>query len=167
MQISKNFKLDELLKSPTALQWGFKEQFEPPEEVVENLISLVVNILQPLRDNVGLPLRITSGYRCPRVNSKVGGASTRINGKVVQTSQHVLGEAADIECWSNGEESNFLIIDAFRELAKNPKFEWDQIILEYGTLRNPSWIHVSFRKGKNRKQILRKASNSGYTTIQL
>jgi zinc D-Ala-D-Ala carboxypeptidase len=167
MQISKNFTLDELLKSPTALQWDFKEQFTPPEDVVENLIQLVVNVLQPLRDKIGRPIRITSGYRSPRVNSKVGGASTRINGRVVQTSQHVLGEAADIECWVDGRESNNLIIEALRELAKSPDFEWDQIIKEFGTENNPSWIHVSFRKGKNRKQVLRKVQGRPYVNTTL
>jgi len=167
MQISKNFTLDELTKSPTALQWGFKEQFTPPEDVVENLIDLVVHVLQPLRDKLGKSIRVTSGYRCPRVNSKVGGAAKTINGKVVQTSDHVLGKAADIEIWVDGVEANNLIIDALRELAKNPSFEFDQIIKEFGTEHNPSWIHISFRKGNNRKQILRKASRGGYTITQL
>jgi len=167
MQISKNFTLNELTKSPTALQWGFKEQFEPPQEVVENLIQLVVHVLQPLRDKLGLPIRISSGYRCPRVNSKVGGATTRINGKMVQTSQHVKGEAADIEVVVDGKEANYLIIEALRELSKSNTFEWDQIISEYGTLRNPNWIHISFRKGKNRKQVLRKESGKGYIEIKL
>jgi hypothetical protein len=167
MQISKNFTLDELLKSPTALQWDFKEQFTPPEDVVENLIQLVVNVLQPLRDKIGRPIRVTSGYRSPRVNSKVGGASTRINGRVVQTSDHVLGRAADIECWVDGRESNNLIVEALRELAKSPTFEWDQIILEFGTLHNPSWVHISYRKGNNRKQVLRKVQGRPYTSITL
>jgi len=167
MQISKNFTLEELLKSPTALQWGFNEQFSPPEDVVENLIDLVVNVLQPLRDKLGRSIRITSGYRCPRVNSKVGGASTRINGRVVQTSDHVLGRAADIECWVDGRESNNLIIEALRELSKTQSFGWDQIISEFGTEHNPSWIHISFRKGNNRKQVLRKAQGRPYTPINL
>ena len=167
MQISKNFTLEELLKSPTALQWGFNEQFSPPEDVVENLISLVVNVLQPLRDRLGRPIRVTSGYRCPRVNSKVGGASTRINGRVVQTSDHVLGRAADIECWVDGRESNNLILEALRELSKTQSFEWDQIILEHNTLFNPSWIHISYRKGSNRKQILRKEVGKSYYSISL
>lgn len=167
MQISKNFTLEELLKSPTALQWDFKEQFTPPEDVVENLIQLVVNVLQPLRDKIGRPIRVTSGYRSPRVNSKVGGASTRINGRVVQTSQHVLGEAVDIECWVDGRESNNLIVEALRELAKSPTFEWDQIIKEFGTENNPSWVHISFKKGKNRKQVLRKVQGRPYVNTTL
>ena len=167
MQISKNFTLEELLKSPTALQWGFDEQFTPPEDVVENLINLVVHILQPLRDKLGHPIRITSGYRCPRVNSKAGGATKTINGKVVQTSDHVFGRAADIEVVVNGKEANNLIIDALRELIKDKDFEWNQIILEYNTRFNPSWIHISYRKDKNRKQILRKESGSGYYNITL
>jgi hypothetical protein len=167
MQISKNFKLDELLKSPTALQWGFKEQFTPPDDVVENLIKLVVHVLQPLRDKLGRSIRVTSGYRCPRVNSKVGGAARTINGKVVQTSDHVVGRAADIECWVDGREANNLIVEALRELSESSTFEWDQIILEFGTLHNPSWIHISFREGNNRKQVLRKETGKPYVSINL
>lgn len=167
MQLTKNFTLDELLKSPTALQWGFEEQFKPSQEVVDNLKELTVHILQPLRDIIGRPIKITSGYRCPRVNAKVGGVSQKVQGKVVQTSSHVLGQAADIEVWVDGLEANGIIIDALHKLMKDSSFEWDQLILEYGSLHNPSWVHISYRKGNNRKQILRKETNKPYVNIQL
>lgn len=166
MQISKNFTLEELLDSPTALRWGFKEQFTPPEDVIENLINLVVHVLQPLRDKVG-PIKVSSAYRCPRVNSKVGGATKNINGKVVQTSDHVFGNAADISFFQNGEKANNVIIEALRELAKDPKFTWKQIIKEYGSDNNPSWIHIAYQENNNKKQVLRKKEGTGYTPTTL
>lgn len=166
MQISKNFTLEELLDSPTALRWGFKEQFTPPEDVVENLINLVVHILQPLRDKIG-PIKVTSGYRCPRVNSKVGGSTKTINGKVVQTSQHCYGLAADIVFIQDGIKANNVIIEGLKELSKNQEFTFDQCIKEYGSDHNPSWIHISFKESNNRKQVLRKKEGSGYIPTTL
>lgn len=167
MQLTKNFTLDELIKSPTALQWGFQEQYNPPQEVINNLKDLCIHILQPLRDLTQKPIKITSGYRCPRVNAKVGGASEKVNGKVVQTSSHTLGQAADIEIWVDGLEANGIIIDALKQLSKDQSFTWDQIIYEYNTIKNPSWIHVSYRKNNNRRQVLRKESGKPYYNINL
>jgi len=167
MKLSQNFTLPELLKSPTADRWGFEEQFTPPSQVIENLKELCIHVLQPIRDLVGRPIKITSGYRCPRVNAKVGGASRKVNGKVVQTSQHTYGQAADIEIWVDGLEANSILISAIKELMADPKFVFDQLILEYGSLKNPSWIHISYAKGNNRMQILRKETNRPYYTIKL
>lgn len=96
MKLSKNFTLAELLESQTALQSGFKEQFNPPEEVITSLRLLVEEVLQPLRDHLGLPIRITSGYRCPRLNARIGGASKIINGARVQTSDHCFDDQTEI-----------------------------------------------------------------------
>lgn len=167
LKLSRNFNLNELLKSPTADRWGFKEQYEPPVQVVENLKNLCVYVLQPIRDYLNKPIRISSGYRSPRVNAKVGGASKKIDGKVIQTSQHVKGEAADIEIWINGVESNGEIVKAVKYLMENENLTFDQCILEYGTLKNPSWIHLSFSKGNNRNQVLRKETGKGYIEIKL
>jgi hypothetical protein len=167
-QLTRNFTLEELLKSDTADRWGFKEQYTPPENVIENLKDLCVYILQPLRDELKLPIRISSGYRCPRVNAKIGGASRMINGKVTQTSDHVLGRAADISVVINGVRANQELVKTLSKMIKSSTFEWDQIILENGSLANPSWIHISYRKGENRKQILRKEPNvRGYKTIKI
>ena len=136
-------------------------------QVVENLKELCLHVLQPIRDLVERPIKITSGYRCPRVNAKVGGASKKVGGKVIQTSQHVYGQAADIEIWVNGLEANGIIISAIKELMADPKFVFDQCILEYGTLNNPSWIHISYVKNNNRMQILRKETGKPYTAIRL
>ena len=70
MNLTKNFTLDEMLRSETASRMGLKEQFNPPVEIINNLKALCINILQPLRDRVG-PIRVTSGYRSPRLNKQL------------------------------------------------------------------------------------------------
>ena len=70
MQLSKNFSLKELTKSETAIRRGIPN--EPSAEQIENLKTLVENVLQPLRDYFNLPLVVNSGYRSPAVNTLIG-----------------------------------------------------------------------------------------------
>ena len=116
MKLSKNFTLDELTKSPSATRWGFEEQFTPTQDIVSNLTLLCNKVLQPIRDILKDTLTISSGYRCPRLNAKIGGAYTIINGKPVQSSQHCFGQAADINYTKQGAEHNNLILAAIKEL---------------------------------------------------
>jgi hypothetical protein len=96
MKLSKNFTLDELIKSPSATRWGFEEQFTPTQNIVDNLTLLCNKVLQPIRDILKDTLTISSGYRCPRLNAKIGGAYTIINGKPVQSSQHCFDDQTEI-----------------------------------------------------------------------
>lgn len=128
MQLSPNFSLDELLESQTARRHNIAEQFSPPPEVVKNLEALCKHILQPLRDALGVSIQVSSGYRSPMTNAKVGG---------VPTSQHQKGQAADIQCPQLG---NAALFNKIREL----KLPYDQLIWEYGTKENPAWVHVSY-----------------------
>ena len=157
MNLTKNFTLKEMLKSQVALRWGFHEQFTPPEDVIENLRKLCTNVLQPIRDEIGSPITVTSGYRCPRVNAAVNGRYDVINKdgstKVVQTSQHVKGEAADIELWVGGKEHNDRLVEVLRNMAKDG-FQFDQLIKEYGGIDNPEWVHISYRENRLRNQVL-------------
>jgi len=136
-RISKNFTLDELLASKTAKQRGIINA--PGVDEVCALCALVHNVLQPLRDAMGEPIKIGSGYRCTKLNKAVGG---------VGNSQHTKGEAAD------------LCIDG--DLKKGRKwFEWirdhcefDQLIWEHNAAGS-YWVHVSYRiDGYNRKQVI-------------
>ena len=83
-QLTQHFSLREFIISATAIRHGIDNT--PSEETVARLKALCDNVLEPLRRRFGR-IRITSGYRSPSVNAKVGG---------VATSQHTLGEAADI-----------------------------------------------------------------------
>lgn len=135
-RLSKNFTLDEMLESQTARRYNIAEQFNPPKEVVDNLEALCKYILQPLRDAIGVSINISSGYRSPMTNAKVGG---------VPTSQHQKGQAADIQCPSLG---NAALFNKIREM----KLPFDQLIWEYGTNDNPAWVHVSYGP-KNRREV--------------
>jgi len=137
MQLSKHFTLAEMLESQTARRYNITEQFNPPKEVIDNLKALCENILEPLREAIGVPLQISSGYRSPKTNAKVGG---------VPTSQHQKGQAADIQCPMLG---NKILFDKIREL----KLPFDQLIHEYGTPAEPAWVHVSYGP-KKRKEVL-------------
>ena len=135
--ISKHFTLEELTDSATARQLGYKNV--PGAQEICNLCALVQNVLEPLRKEMGLPLKISSGYRSAQLNKAVGGVSN---------SQHMKGEAAD------------LCIDG--DLKKGKRwFEWiqthcdfDQLIWEHNVKGN-YWVHVSFRcDGLNRRQAI-------------
>ncbi len=137
MKLSKNFTLEELIRSNTAERMEI-DNVPKDEKVVENLRSLCLEVLQPLRDYVGAPVHINSGYRCPELNMVVGG---------VKNSQHCRGEAADIRIVSpkQGREWAAWIEDNCR---------FDQMLLE----RNKSgavWLHVSCKRdaSKNRQSF--------------
>jgi hypothetical protein len=128
--LSKNFYLDEFTASNVAEKQGIKNA--PDDEAIENLTALCVHVLQPVRNSVGKPICISSGYRSTKLNEAVGG---------VPASQHVKGEAADIYC------SGMRARDLFA-LIQKLGIAFDQLILY------PSMVHVSFSEGKNRGMIL-------------
>lgn len=129
----KYFTIKELSHSDTALIRGIDNH--PTTEAVSNLTRLVNNVLDPLREKYGKPVYVSSGYRSPALNKSVNGATS---------SQHRLGEAADITAGSKEEN---------RKLFEIIKWElpFDQLIDE----KDFSWIHVSYREGRNRKQTLK------------
>ena len=130
MKLSENFTLAELTVT------SVNAPNIPNEEQIKNLQALVDNVLQPLRDLYGKPIRINSGFRSLEVNKKIKGAPK---------SQHLKGEAADISC-----ENNALLFRLIRD-----SFDFDQLLWEKGNDIQPAWVHVSFSRTKNRKQILR------------
>ena len=136
-RISKNFTWSEFTKSDTAKRLHINNAITS-WEVRDNIKALVENILQPLRDAWGGPLFINSGYRCLELNKAVGG---------VPTSQHVLGQAADVGC-----SDPF----ALAKLAKRMNIPFDQMIIY------PSFVHFSYKKdGDNRCKVLYSAKYRG------
>lgn len=130
----KYFTIAELSKSATAKR--LKVSNVPTQYVKDNLVELVNNILDPLREAWGAPIIVSSGYRCPCVNRAVGGA---------KYSQHMYGQAADIHTVSDKPEDNKKLFNLIQKL----KLPYDQLIDEYGY----NWIHVSYGP-RNRRQIL-------------
>lgn len=131
--MSKYFTIKELCHSDTANARGIDNT--PTEEVKENLQALIDNVLDPVREWYGKPIYVNSGYRCPELNKAVGG---------VNNSQHVHGEAADIDVFD--EKENRKIFDYIVNYLNFDQCLWEN---------NGAWIHVSYkREGGNRKQVL-------------
>lgn len=136
MKLSKNFTLDEMCRSSVARRLHLKNTPSPKE--VANLKVLCEKVLQPLRDYLGAPVIINSGYRSPELNRVIAGA---------HGSQHVKGEAADIRCVNRKYAEHIVSI-----ILMN--LEFDQLILE--KKKGAIWVHVSYStKGKNRQTFLR------------
>lgn len=141
MNLSKNFTLEEMIRSASASRMGLKEQFSPPQIVIDNLTGLCVHVLQPLREQYAKPIFVSSGYRCEKLNKSIGGAAN---------SQHKTGEAADIQ--ATGKLTNKGLFD-FIIRAKLP---FDQLIIEFEDEHGePGWIHISYSSTRQRGQILR------------
>lgn len=128
------FQLSEFLRSAKARALNLDNL--PSFEVVDNLRALRDNVLNPLREEYGQPIIVTSGYRSARLNAAVGG---------VANSQHLLGQAADIKAGRGGIDANRTLFALIQRL----NLPFDQLISEY----NYSWIHVSYSP-RHRRQIL-------------
>lgn len=126
IKISDNFFLWEFIKSDTAKLAGIKSQYIIPINAVRNIVALTSNILQPLRNKIGM-IKITSGYRCQLLNHYLNGA---------KYSQHLTGSAADFMC----EDQETAI-----KLIKQMQF--DQLIIY------PRFLHVSYDSKRSRKSI--------------
>lgn len=141
MRLSKNFTYEELIHSNVAERKGLKNRPKTKEEekkVIENLKALAMEILQPLRDYLGKPVVISSGYRSSEVNKAVGG---------VKGSQHLRGEAADIHV-----ENTEHLLKIMHYIMDETDF--DQLIWERDKA-GTQWVHVSYRRyGVNKHQVL-------------
>jgi len=146
MRLSKNFTLQELTKSNTALRRGIDNT--PDKEHIIKLRLLATHLLQPLRNAVG-SIRITSGYRSPELCVVLGSKIT---------SQHTKAEAIDCQYIKRGKMDNLKIYKALIDLD----LDFDQCILEFGTppptvnkdTDYPAWIHLSWKVNDNRRQTL-------------
>lgn len=140
MRLSKNLTLREAIKSNTATRLGIDNT--PEEWEIHNLRAVAENVFQPVRDHFGVPIAVSSGYRSKKLNKAIGGS---------KYSQHVIGEALDLDADVYGKVTN---AEIFNYIKNN--LEWDQMIWEFGDDEEPNWVHVSYKEsGRNRKQIKR------------
>jgi hypothetical protein len=142
MNLSEHLSLIEVTKSDTAKRLGISNT--PTEAHLENLKMLADRIFEPIREHFGVPIHISSGYRSAELNKATAGSSA--------TSQHCLGQALDLD--QDGFNTGVSNADVFNFIHKN--LNYDQLIWEYGTDKNPDWVHVSYSpSGKQRKSTLR------------
>lgn len=129
--LTQNFTLEEMVASSTAAKLRIANN--PNQEQIDCLQALCENVLQPLRNSLGM-IRVTSGYRCPELCVAIGSTSN---------SRHTLGQAADIKspsypCW---QVAKWIINNV----------TWDGLIYETPNLQT-CWIHVSYDKNKTKQR---------------
>ena len=155
MKLTEHFTLAEFERSATAARLHIDNRV--PAELVPNTRNLCEQVLEPLREHFGEAVYVTSGYRCPRLNSAVGG---------VANSQHMRGEAADIcpcrvvEVSTSAGVTRRLVPDSTSAEARQRMREWvewimdncpfDQLLRE--RRGNSCWLHVSLKRGGGRRR---------------
>ena len=141
--LTPHFKLQAFVESDTAKRLGIDNA--PSPEIVENLRCLCEGCLEPLREALGLPIIITSGYRTKSLNNHILHSARK--------SQHVSGQAADF--YVEGASRRELLIKAFRQIILDEDIDYDQLILY------PTFIHVSYVSRTANRHNLTKANGHG------
>ena len=140
MQLSKYVSIGEVTYSDTAKRKGLDNT--PTEEALENLKVICAEVFDKVREHFGVPLYISSGYRGDALNKAINGS---------KSSDHCKGRALDLDQDYRG--NGVTNAQVFEYIKDN--LEFDQLIWEFGSKENPDWVHVGYRKGKNRGQVLR------------
>lgn len=119
MRLSKNFTLEEMTRSQTAMRHGIENT--PNKHQLENLQRLVTDVLQPIRDELG-PVYISSGFRSTTLNRIIGGSTT---------SAHMAGRAADFRV------AKMTPFETCHAIKAMDSITYDQIINEF-----QRWVHL-------------------------
>lgn len=141
--VTPNFQYWEFVSSDKALRLGIKNV--PNEQEWRNIEALVKKVLQPIRDELGMPITINSGFRCKQLNDAVGSSDT---------SFHRLGCAVDID------SDTIPLMDILDAAYKQPM--WSEIIAEYFP---HGWVHVAYKEGDNRKMLKLKDPKHNFAKI--
>ncbi len=135
--MGKYFSVGELTYSDTAERKGINNK--PNKEETQNLINLI-KVLDVIREELGEPIIVNSGFRCPELNNAVGGS---------KTSWHLKGMAVDIRC-----SDNLKLWDLIVDLQKNNKIHFTELINEYADSKgNPKWVHIAVNPALLRNRI--------------
>ena len=145
--ISKHISYKEGVYSATAIRKDIDNK--PNKDQMANMKLIAEKVFEPLRKWVGGPIKINSFFRCPELNTAIGGS---------HKSQHCKGQAIDID-------------DTFGRVTNADMYYWikhhldfDQMIWEFGDDDNPAWVHISYvSKDKNRNRCLKAYREDGKT----
>ena len=143
--ISEHITYKEATHSDTADELGIDNN--PPEDILAVMRVTAEKVFEPLRRFWKCPIGISSFYRSPEFNAALEKDKTI---KASKNSQHLTGEAIDIDANIYGNISNRNVFEYIRDHSI-----FDQLIWEYGDDNNPEWVHVSYITGPNRMQVLR------------
>jgi len=146
IKLSKNFTLDEFLKSTVALRKGIDNSM--PREYLPRIQFLVDTILQPVRDKFG-PMKVTSGYRNVDLCIALGSNAE---------SNHARGLAVDIEPY----DKDIRLIDIL--IFINDKLEYKELIAEYFP---HGWVHVAASEVNNKRDLKLKDNKHHYSSVNI
>ena len=145
--ISKHISYKEGVHSNTAIRRGIDNT--PTDDQLYFMEIVAEEVFEPLREWVGGPIKINSFYRCPELNTAIGGSAT---------SQHCKGQAMDIDD-TFGKATNAEMYNFIKE-----NLDFDQMIWEFGDDDNPAWVHISYvSPEKNRNRCLKAYKENGKT----
>ena len=156
MKLSKNLSVKEVTYSATAIKHGINN--EPNIGQLEVLKKMAAQVFEPCRKFVGGPLKVTSGYRGPELNKKIGGSLS---------SDHCIADhetaALDLDCDVYGGKTNAELFHYIKD-----KLEFKQLIWEFGTNDNPNWVHVSYSTNPrfNKHEVLVAKREGGRTVYE-
>lgn len=136
----KFFSIEELTKSATAKRLGIDNT--PSDNIKKNLTLFIEKVLDPIREDWGSPISVSSGYRCPELNAKVGGA---------KTSGHQYGYCADLQVKGGMKKIRELANFIF-EWMKDHKMKFDELLFEHSG--GVTWLHFCWI-GKDGKQRMK------------
>jgi len=148
MKISPHLSYKEVTYSATAVRNDIENEPNGPQLLAIKIMADA--LFEPLRDWVGGPVKVNSCFRCEELNKKIGGSSS---------SQHMANNGAAIDIddtygYKTNAEMFFYVKD---------NLDFDQLIWEFGDDDNPSWVHMSYNKAGNRKQVLKACKIDGRT----
>ena len=150
-KISDHITLSEGVNSYTAKRKGIENI--PDEYQITNMYILAHKVFEPLRKWVGGPIKINSFFRSPELNKAIGGSSK---------SQHCEGRAMDIDD-VYGNKTNAEMFEYIKE-----NLDFDQMIWEFGSDKNPDWLHVSYCSAdENRNRCLKAYRENGKTKYKV
>lgn len=144
MKLSENLTLKEATYSATAIKHGINN--EPNIGQLEALRGIARQVFQPCRNFIGGPLKVTSGYRSPELNKRIGGSLS---------SDHCITDhktaALDLDCDLYGGKTNAELFHYIKD-----KLTFKQLIWEFGDDNNPAWVHVAYSLNEhfNKREIL-------------